>query len=379
LITAGTLLGSCSIVAALGLATTVTAQVASRFHAVRASEVVVRDRQPGPQGPPFPADAEARLARIDGVIAAGTLSRTRLGQRGVRRTWRGGREGAPARGVTVLGATPGALRAAGASAARGRLYDQFHELRGEPVAVLGAAVAARLGVGDLDRQPALLLGGQAVTVIGVVDHTDRRGELLDSVMVPASTAARLQGSDPAAQELLIHTVPGAARLVGRQAPLVLRPDDPDRLASIVAPKPEHLRAGVSADLAALFPLLAGLSLAAGAGTAMTALAWGLARRSRAGPSGGATERRRWQHARRRLVTEGVLVGTLGGLLGACLGVAVVAAVAAARRWTAVVEPLTILLTPLLGMVIGGLVSAFTPLERALSQPPEAPRDAGQGR
>jgi hypothetical protein len=54
-------------------------------------------------------------------------------------------------------------------------------------------------------------------------------------------------------------------------------------------------------------------------------------------------------------------------------------VAAARRWTAVVEPLTILLTPLLGTVIGGLVSACTPLRRALSQPYEVARHAGQDR
>jgi putative ABC transport system permease protein len=73
----GTVLGIAALVATLGLAKTAGSQIVSRFDPLAASQVVVvpNDRSlfgPEAQASTIPWDAEARLVRLNGVVAAGT-------------------------------------------------------------------------------------------------------------------------------------------------------------------------------------------------------------------------------------------------------------------------------------------------------------------
>jgi putative ABC transport system permease protein len=51
--------------------------------------------------------------------------------------------------------------------------------------------------------------------------------------------------------MVIQTRRGAARLVARQAPVALRPDNPIRMRAIAPPDPHSLRDNVNTDLAGI--------------------------------------------------------------------------------------------------------------------------------
>jgi putative ABC transport system permease protein len=155
----GTVLGVGAFVATLGLTTTAAAQISSRFDALKATRVVVQDGRPDPDAdPPFPPDAEARLARLNGVRAAGALWTVQTGGIGARLTPIRDPAGAEELALNVVAATPGALRAVGATVTQGRLFDQFHASRGSTSCCSGAALPGNSGCRASTSGPPSTLG-----------------------------------------------------------------------------------------------------------------------------------------------------------------------------------------------------------------------------
>src|SRR5207253_4541931 len=72
----GTVIGVAALVATLGLSKTAANQIVGRFDAIAATDVVITPAPTAPKGSTavIPWDAEARLRRLNGVAAAGTLS-----------------------------------------------------------------------------------------------------------------------------------------------------------------------------------------------------------------------------------------------------------------------------------------------------------------
>src|SRR3954466_312621 len=72
----GTVIGVGALVATLGLSKTASNQIVGHFHKVSATGVGVSPaaRAGGAAGATLPWDAEARLRRLNGVAAAGTLA-----------------------------------------------------------------------------------------------------------------------------------------------------------------------------------------------------------------------------------------------------------------------------------------------------------------
>ena len=172
----------------------------------------------------------------------------------------------------------------------------------------------------------------------------------------------------------IDTVLGAAQLIGRQAPIALSPNDPDRLDVSVPSEPKAVKAKVEEDINALFLLLGGVSLLVGAlGIANVTLVSVLERVGEIGLRRAVGAARR--HIAAQFLVESTILGFLGGLLGASLGAVVIVGVSVAKDWVPVLDPRIPLLAPLAGALIG-LLSGVYPAWRAASIEPIAALRAG---
>lgn len=368
----GTVLGVGAFVATLGIATTASSQVSERFDLLRATQVSVLAQPDASDARPFPPDAEARVRRLNGVVAAGEMWSVKLPEAVVRPSWVA--TAAQEVELDVVAASPGLFAATRARVASGRRFDAFHADRAEPVAVLGAGAARELRLAPVEHQPAVLVGDVPLTVIGVVDDVERHPELLRSVIVPASTARRAWG-DAAVEgvmRLVIDTRLGAAELIGRQAPLALRPDRPDALQAEVPPDPRGLRSAVEADVNDLVLGLAALSLLIGAiGIANTTLVSVMERVREIGLRRALGASRAAIGA--QVLAESAVLGSLGGVVGAALGVLTTTLVAASQGWSAVIDPLYLAPAPVMGTVTGLVAGLYPALKAAAVAPLQALR------
>ncbi|MFD5144410.1 ABC transporter permease [Streptomyces sp. NPDC058401] len=372
----GTVLGVGTFVAILGLTATTSSQIDTRFNALSATEVTVEDvanERNEFAGPAFPADADARIERLNGVERAGVFWPVRLSaEEAVRSSAVAGDGGGPS-STDVVAASPGVLAAAGARLAEGRLYDAFASDQQAPVAVIGTAVADRLGITTLETSPAIFIGGRPFTVIGIVADTDRKADLLLSVVVPRTTAERIWGGPgPGGARMLVATRLGAAQQIGQLAPTALRPDHPEYFKVVPPPNPKMLRGQVGDDLNRLFLLLAAICLVIGAvGIANTTLVAVLERTGEIGLRRALGARGR--HITVQFLAESGALGALGGLVGTSLGVLTVVLVAVVRDWTPVIHPATAAAAPVIGLVTGLVAGLYPAWRAARIQPAEALR------
>jgi putative ABC transport system permease protein len=375
----GSALGVGALVAVIGLTTTVAGQISERFTVLAATEVTVEPVPPESASAvtdfAFPEDADARMRAIRGVRDAGVLW-TVAGVGGVSAVPPTGLRDPVNAGerTPVLAASAGALRAIRPRVADGLLYNEFHDSRAEQVAVVGAAVAQRLGLGRLDAQPAIFVDGIPLTVVGIIDDVQRRTDTLFAVLVPRRTAQHLWGMPDSSQQpvLLIDTELGAAQVVGEQAAVALRPDAPELFKTVLPPDPRSLRDNVKTDINALLLTLAGICLAAGAvGIANTTLVAVLERVPEIGLRRAFGARPR--HIAAQFLAEGTALGTIGGLVGTGAGVAVVVSFAVLRHWTPILEPWAVVPAPVLGAVTGLLAALYPALRAARLEPADALR------
>ncbi len=369
----GTVVGVAALVATLGLSKTAGNRIVGRFDELAATDIVVtpKAQRPGVVLNVLPWDAEARLARLDGVVAAGTLSDVSVNGQLVRAVPVNDPQGQTEFQIPVKAASPGLYRAARSTLATGRYPDVGHSARADRVAVLGATAAARLHLTRVDNQPAIYIGDQLYVVIGILGDAARQPSLLGSVIIPEGTAQQEFGLG-APGSVQVETRIGAAQVIADQLPLALDPADPSALKVVAPPEPRRARAGVQSDLNSLFLLLGAVSLLVGAiGIANITLMSVLERVGEIGlrRSLGAARR----HIAWQFLVESTTLGLLGGILGAALGTVVVVTVAANRTWTPVLEPWVPLGAPLLGGMVGFLAGAYPSARAAALEPVEALR------
>ncbi|MEA3501614.1 MAG: ABC transporter permease, partial [Actinomycetota bacterium] len=368
----GTVLGIAALVATLGLAKTAGNQIVTRLDVLSATSVTVQNRT---QGFSFsesrtvsyiPWDAEDRLTRLNGVIAAGTQSVVDTNNELVRSVPINDPLGQSEFSIDVYAVSPGLFDAIGATLRTGRFFDQGHDERHEPVAVLGPGAARRLNVSRVDQQPAIFIGDTTLVIAGILDDVEREPVLLDAIIIPNGTAASLFDLQAPA-EVQIRTEVGAVYLIGEQAAIALSPNDPSLLRVAVPPEPRAVREGVESDVNTLFLVLGAVALLVGAiGIANVTLVSVLERVGEIGlrRAVGATRR----HIAAQFLAESAVMGLVGGIIGASIGVLTIVAVSATRQWTPVLDPWVPLAAPLVGAATG-LIAGLYPSWRAASLEP----------
>ncbi|HEY6787767.1 MAG TPA: ABC transporter permease [Trebonia sp.] len=370
----GTLIGTAAFVAVLGLTTTAAGQISAAFNVLDDTQVTVTDAPPDAATASFPFDTgtEGRLDSLNGVVAAGIqwqvpqvqvsdIPQASLG------------DNAPMQSPAVIAASPGYLNAIGATVKDGELYGAWQQDHAQKVCLLGQGAAYVLGITSVASQRAIFIGDTPCTVIGIVGSATRNPAVLESVLIPTSTAMAVWGPPDETEEvpsIFITTRLGAAQLIARQTPYAINPYDPQRFQVTAPPSPFALGGQVGAALNGLFLALAGICLLVGAvGIANTTL---VAVMERVGEIGlRRTLGARPRHIAAHFLAESGLLGLLGALLGTTVGVVIVVGISVYRQWTPIIDPATVLWTPLIGMGAGLLAGLYPALRAAHAEPARA--------
>lgn len=372
LTTLGTVLGIAALVGTVGLGQTAAGQITQRFDLAAATRVVVQpdDKAEGEAATQLPWDAPERIKRLNGVEAAGLFSMLEVGDDLVRSVAGIGKDGYA---LQVMAGSAGLFDAVRAQLRTGRFFDGGHDNRADKVVVLGKHAAEKLGINRVDSQPAVFIGDQAYTVIGILDGVSGRAELLDGVIMPngtAKTAYDLESPDA----LEIKTQVGAAQLIAGQSPVAIDPNNPSSLKVDAPPVQGGVRKGVESDLNALFLLLGAVALLVGGlGIANVTLLSVLERVSEIGLRRALGAARR--HVAGQFLVESVIVGFLGGLLGTAVGVLLTIGVSWGRDWTPILSTSLALGSPLLGALIGLLAGTYPAWKASAIEPITALRGA----
>lgn len=377
----GTVLGVGALVATVGFAQTTAGQIASKFDAVAATQVIVKPGtvttgsggQTGATGR-LPWDAPERVKRLVGVVDAALLADVSLGEGETITAVPIQDPSAPKQSPPDLVASSADLiTALRGNIVTGRMFDEGHDQRADRVAVLGAGVAEDLHVTQVGNQPSIFIGGIPYAVIGIVDDFQRRSDLQDAVIIPIQSAVNDFGV-VAPKELQIHIEVGAGPQVAAQSVVALAPNNPESLTAAAPPERSELASSVQADVNFVFLILGGIVLLAGAlGIANVTL---LNVTERVGEIGlrralGATRRQ----IAAQFMLESVVIGLVGGLMGASIGVLSIVAVSLAQGWTPVVDPLIAIAGALLGALVGWGAGWYPARRAARVEPVTALRGA----
>jgi macrolide transport system ATP-binding/permease protein len=372
----GIVIGLTALVATLGLTRTAGNRIITQFDQLAATELFISARPGRTTGivdpKAIPWDAAVRLRRLNGVVAAGTLSVVDVGDRLVSSSPVKDPLSGSAFKLSVQAASPDLFRAVRAELRTGRLIDLGHSNRADRVAVLGPDAALRLGITNLGQLPAVSIGDDLYLVVGILSDVARKPELLGAVIIPEGTARHHFGlAGPGA--VVVETEIGAAYLIADQATWALRPDDRRSLRVEVPLEPRRVRDEVQTDLNVMFLLLGGLSLVVGAiGIANITLVGVMERTAEIGlrRAIGATRR----HIAAQFLFESASMGVIGGIIGASVGVLIVVAVSAYQVWTPVLDPVAPFLAPLVGGGIGLFSGTYPALRAAHMEPVDALRN-----
>ncbi|MEL6982798.1 MAG: ABC transporter permease, partial [Actinomycetota bacterium] len=132
----GTILGVAALVATVGLARTAGNQIVTRVSELDATEVVVSPNRRSLGGfggqtvaSAIPWDAESRLTRLNGVVAAGTKTSVDVGERLARSVPVVDPQGRTEFQIPVIAASPGLFEAVRSELLTGRTFDAGHDER----------------------------------------------------------------------------------------------------------------------------------------------------------------------------------------------------------------------------------------------------------
>jgi len=232
----------------------------------------------------------------------------------------------------------------------------------EPVAVLGAVAAARLGIDRIYPGERIWAGGQWLYVAGILRPAVLAPAIDSSVLVGYPAAEKYLGFDGHPATIYLRTRSSRVTTVDNLLAATASPENPSQVnvsqpsAALVA------QAEAQSALNGLFLGLGAIALLVGAvGVANIMIISVLERRSEIGlrRALGATR----GHIRTQFLSEAVLLGLLGGAVGVALGVASTVVYAHTKGWSTVI-PIEAWAGGIAASVIIGAVAGLIPALRA---------------
>jgi putative ABC transport system permease protein len=267
--------------------------------------------------------------------------------------------------LSVQAASLGLPRAVGATVAAGR-YLNAATAR-EPVAVLGAAAAQRLGIDRLYPGERIWIGatpsaGMWFYLAGILRSAVLAPEIDSSVLVGFPAAARYLELDSHPTEIYVRSVTSQTAAVQSVLAATANPEATNEVDVSQPSAALTARADAQGALNSLFLGLGAVSLLVGAvGVANIMLIGVLERRSEIGlrRSLGATK----GNIRTQFLAEAILLALIGGAVGVAAGVVSTAVYAHLKHWTTVI-PATAWAGGLGAAVLIGALAGLLPAVRA---------------
>lgn len=366
LATLGVLSGVGIFVFSVATGTTTAARVRTEFDLLAATAVQITDTASGGAPFTFPPTTDERLDEVPGVTVGGRS--WSIGQRRLRagpQPWQD-----QTQVLEVAAMSAGAFETLHA-AVRGPGIRDGAWSAGSRVVLIGQPAATRLQAPVTVGQT-VAIDGERFRIAGILTDVKRETHLLLGAIVPAATAEELWPSAYQRPRALVEVQPGAAAVVGRQAPLVLNPNDPDRLVGLFPPEAENLRTKVTTQVDTFVVVLAaGLIVASVFTVGSATFANVIERRHEIGLRRALGMQR--SHIVSLILGETTLLAAISSLVGLTLALATFLTIAVSRGWTPVLPYAVILLAPVGGTVAGLMAGVIPAVHAARMEPADALR------
>jgi putative ABC transport system permease protein len=267
--------------------------------------------------------------------------------------------------LSVVAVSLGLPAAVGTTVAQGSFLNAATAK--EPVAVLGAAAAQRLGIDMVFPGERIWVGGMWFYVAGILNQAVLTPEIDSSVMIGFPAAETYLGFDGHPSEIYLRAQTSEVDAVQSVLAATANPEAPNQVDVSQPSDVLVAQADAKAALNSLFLGLGAVSLLVGAvGVANIMVISVLERRSEIGlrRAMGATK----GHIRVQFMAEAVLLSLLGGAIGVAAGAASTAVYASTKGWQVVV-PVVAWAGGFGAAILIGAVAGLMPALRAARMSP----------
>jgi putative ABC transport system permease protein len=256
----------------------------------------------------------------------------------------------------------------GTSVAQGRFLNPATAR--EPVAVLGAAAAGRLGIDRLYPGERIWVGHQWFYLAGILHPAVLAPEIDSGVLIGFPAAQTYLGFDGHPSQIYLRTATDQVDAVHDMLAATANPENPGQVYVSQPSDALVARAQAKSALNGLFLGLGAVSLLVGAvGVANIMIISVLERRSEIGlrRALGAAK----GHIRLQFLAEAMLLATLGGAAGLAAGAAATAIYAHTKHWATVIPTLAWAGGLAAALLIGALAGLLPALRAARMSPTQA--------
>jgi putative ABC transport system permease protein len=275
-------------------------------------------------------------------------------------------------GITVLATDRELLATLGGSVADGRWLDSAMERY--PAVVLGATAARRLGISEATGNELIYVGGEWLTVVGILEPLPLSPEIDRAALIGQPIAADLFDATGSPTTIYVRAADAAIADVRAVLPATVNPANPEEVSVSRPSEAIEARAAAVSTFTALFLGLGAVALLVGGlGIANVMLMAVLERRSEIGlrRALGATR----GHIVGQFLTEALLLAGTGGTLGVVLGSIVTIVYANSQGWLVALPWIGLAGGIALAVIIGAVSGLYPAIRAARTPPTEALRTA----